>query len=116
MIAGTESAIRKIATPASRASTVTPAITAALEKIRSPGRRLPPEADGEDLARLGGGVGVSFHLLPCRWKRDGGSRAWARDPPVHGLDQPPIASIAGWSSFLMPGGIGAEPAFSAATC
>ena len=45
LIAGTDSAIRKIATPASRARIVTPAITATLEKIRSPGRRLPPEAD-----------------------------------------------------------------------
>src|SRR5262245_9110966 len=36
--------IRKIATPASRAMTVTAAITAALEKIRSPRLRRPPEA------------------------------------------------------------------------
>ena len=45
MIAGMESAIRKIATPASSARTVTAAITAALEKILSPGRRLPPDAE-----------------------------------------------------------------------
>src|SRR3954447_18790606 len=45
VIAGTESAIRKIATPASSARTVTAAIVAPFEKIRSPGRRRPPEAE-----------------------------------------------------------------------
>jgi hypothetical protein len=43
--AGADLMIRKIATPARIASTVTAAITAALEKIRSPGRRLPPLAE-----------------------------------------------------------------------
>ncbi len=37
--------IKKSATPASRASTVTPATTAALEKILSPGLRFPPLAE-----------------------------------------------------------------------
>jgi hypothetical protein len=37
--------IRKSATPPRIASTVTAAITAAFEKILSPGRRLPPLAE-----------------------------------------------------------------------
>jgi hypothetical protein len=45
VIAGTDLMIRKIATPARIASTVTAAITAALEKMRSPGRRRPPVAE-----------------------------------------------------------------------
>ena len=47
MIAGTESTIRKIATPASRASTVTAAIVAPLEKIRVFDARVerPPHYD-----------------------------------------------------------------------
>src|SRR4051794_31468795 len=42
--AGVASATRKIATPASRARIVTAAMIARFEKIRSPGRRRPPEA------------------------------------------------------------------------
>ena len=60
VIAGTDSPIRKIATPASRARIVTPAITARLEKIRSPGRRLPPERRSQDLPGVGRGVEVCF--------------------------------------------------------
>ena len=116
VIAGTESAIRKIATPASSARTVTEAITAAFEKIRSPGRRLPPLAE----ARIWPAwvVVSGWASISLGWRRFGGPapfQAGAPSPRLP-LDQPPIASMAGVSSFLMPGGIGAEPAFCAATC
>ena len=78
MIAGTESAIRKIATPASSASTVTAAITAALEKILSPGRRRPPDAD----ARIWPACVVVSVWASISSETEGGSRAVARDPPV----------------------------------
>ena len=72
MIAGTDSAIRKIATPASSASTVTPAITAALEKILSPGRRLPPLAE----ARICPAWSWCRCGLPCSDRLGPGPRAW----------------------------------------
>src|SRR3954452_25071241 len=67
VIAGTESAIRKIATPASSARTITAAIVAPFEKIRSPGRRRPPEAE----ARIWPAWVGLLRGLPCGLSRTG---------------------------------------------
>ncbi len=71
---------------------MTPAITAALEKIRSPGRRRPPDAEARIWPAW---VVVSVWASKvCSWETVGDPAHPARGPLPVSLDQPPIASTA----------------------
>ena len=103
---------------------VTPAITAAFEKIRSPRRRLPPVASARIWPPDRGGVGVGFQSSRSLTLRGTGASSAGGPGPERGPAGHGHSGSAGLNRVhsgldLLPHVrrlIGAEPAFWAAAC